>query len=75
MRKIVVVAGLLVAAAMFSSTPAKAWVGCVCVKLGAPGVCMRGPVECAGTGGACLLPCDYAEPKPAKASHKKKKKM
>ena len=36
MRKIIVLAGLLIGAALFTGTPAKAWVGCECVKLGAP---------------------------------------
>ena len=79
MRKIIVLAGLLAGAAMFSGTPAKAWVGCECVKLGQPAVCVPGPVECLGMGGVCLLPCDYT---PAKMHHRhhrhhmsKKKKM
>ena len=76
MRKFLIVAGLLAGAALLttgSATPANAWVGCSCVKLGAPAVCMKGPVECAATGGACLLPCDYVAPKKAKHHHKKAK--
>ena len=75
MRKFLIVAGLLAGAALFttgSATPANAWVGCSCVKLGAPAVCMKGPVECAATGGACLLPCEYVAPKKVKHHHKKK---
>jgi hypothetical protein len=78
MRKFLIVAGLLAGAALFtigSATPANAWVGCTCVKLGAPAVCMPGPVECAASGGACLLPCDYVAPKKVKhhRHHKKAK--
>ena len=34
-----------------------------------------GPVECAASGGACLLPCDYVAPKKVKhhRHHKKAK--
>lgn len=78
MRKFVILAGLLAGAALFitgTSTPAQAWVGCECVKLGAPAVCSRGPVECAASGGVCLLPCDYSAPKKMKhhRHHKKAK--
>ena len=78
MRKFLIVAGLLAGAALFtigSAMPANAWVGCTCVKLGAPAVCMPGPVECAASGGACLLPCDYVAPKKVKhhRHHKKAK--
>lgn len=77
MRKIVIVAGLLAGAAFLftTGTPAKAWVGCECVKLGAPAVCARGPIECAASGGACLAPCDYVAPKKMKHHKKKKKAM
>ena len=33
MRKFVILAGLLAGAALFTGTPAKAWVGCECVRL------------------------------------------
>jgi hypothetical protein len=78
MRKIIVLAGLLAGAALFTGTPANAWVGCTCVKVGAPAMCAVGPIECLGTGGVCVLPCDYT---PAKMMHhhrhhhKMKKKM
>jgi hypothetical protein len=77
MRKIVIVAGLLAGAAFLftTGTPAKAWVGCECVKLGAPAVCMRGPIECSASGGVCLAPCDYVAPKKVFKHHKKKKAM
>jgi hypothetical protein len=75
MRKIVIVAGLLAGAAFLftTGTPAKAWVGCECVKLGAPAVCVKGVVECSAKGGVCLAPCDYVAPK--KVKHHKKKAM
>ena len=75
MRKFLIVAGLLAGAALFAtgtSTPANAWVGCSCVKLGAPAVCMKGPVECGAAGGVCLAPCNYVAPK--KHHHHKKAK-
>ncbi len=73
MRKIVIVAGLLMAAALFTGTPAKAELGCVCAKLGAPAVCTSGVTACVSKGGGvCVLPCDYQAPK-AKMRHKKKK--
>jgi hypothetical protein len=79
MRKILIVAGLLLGAALFtgtSSTPAQAWVGCVCAKIGAPAVCVEGPGTCTlKNGGACVLPCDYKEPVVKKGKkHKKHKK-
>jgi hypothetical protein len=70
MRKIIVLAGLLAGAALFSGTPAKAWVGCECVKLGAAPVCVPGVLECAGMGGVCLAPCDYVAPKPMVKHHR-----
>jgi hypothetical protein len=73
MRKIVILAGLLMGAALFTGTPAKAWVGCACVKLGQAPVCVAGVAECFTMGGVCLAPCDYVAPKVKKA-HKKKKK-
>lgn len=77
MRKFLIVAGLLAGAALFttgSATPANAtWVGCTCVKLGSPAICAKGPVECAATGGVCMLPCDYVAPKKAKHHHHHKK--
>ncbi len=80
MRKIIVLAGLLMGAALFTGTPAKAWVGCECVKLGQPSVCVPGVGECLERGGVCLLPCDYQGPKMMKKHkhhrhhmHKKKK--
>lgn len=75
MRKIVILAGLLAGAALFATgTPAKAWVGCECVKLGAAPVCMPGVAECLASGGVCLAPCDYAAPKKVVKHHKKKMK-
>ena len=71
MRKFVILAGLLLGAALFTNTPAQAWIGCVCAKVGAPAMCAKGPVECTfgGGGGVCVLPCDYQEPKVTKKRH------
>ena len=75
MRKIVILAGLLLGAALFTGTPAKAELGCTCVKLGAPAACMSGVAECTFKGGGvCVLPCDYQPPKMAKR-HMGKKHM
>jgi hypothetical protein len=72
MRKIVIVAGLLMGAALLTGTPAKADVGCQCVKLGAPSICTAGVNECFKYGGVCLAPCDY-KPKMTVRHGKKKK--
>ncbi len=79
MRKLVLLAGLLLAAAFVPGTPAKAeaMLGCECVKLGAPAVCTATVIDCnVKVGGVCLAPCTYEPPKPAMKHHgKKKKKM
>jgi hypothetical protein len=77
MRKIVVLAGLLLGAALLTGTPAKAELGCTCVKLGTPTACVSGPAECTfKNGGLCVLPCSYQPPKMSKQhAGKKKKKM
>jgi hypothetical protein len=72
MRKIVVTAGLLISAALLSGSPAKADVGCQCVKLGAPSICVAGVSECFKYGGVCLAPCSYT---PKMMRHRKHKKM
>jgi hypothetical protein len=60
MRKLLILAGLLAGAALFSGTSAKAELGCTCIKLGAPATCTSGISECTFRGGgACVLPCDY----------------
>ncbi len=74
MRKLVLVAGLLSGAALFAGAPAKADVGCECVKLGANPMCTATVEECnVKVGGLCLAACDYQPPKMVK--HHKKKKM
>ncbi|HEY0223007.1 MAG TPA: hypothetical protein VGC38_00665 [Pseudolabrys sp.] len=70
MRKIVILAGLLTSAALFTGSAAKAEVGCQCVKLGAPSICVSGVGACNKYGGLCLAPCDY---KPKMMRHHKKK--
>ena len=68
MRKIIVLAGLLAGAAMFTAAPAKAELGCTCIKLGAPAMCTSGVTACTMVGGGvCVLPCDYT---PAKMHHR-----
>jgi hypothetical protein len=78
MRKILILAGLLMGAALFTGTPAKAELGCLCVKLGQPAACMSGVGECTfKNGGACMLPCDYQASKKGKRHgkrHGKRKK-
>jgi hypothetical protein len=73
MRKFIVVAALLTGAALLSGSPAKAEVGCQCVKLGSPSLCMAGIAECSKYGGVCLAPCDYKPPMMKKMKHMKKK--
>jgi len=74
MRKIVILAGLLMGAALLSGTPAKAELGCTCIKLGSPAACTSGITECTlKGGGACVLPCDYQPPKMVKHRRHKKK--
>jgi hypothetical protein len=73
MRKIVIVAGLLMGAALLTGSPAKADIGCQCVKLGAPSICTATVVECLRHGGVCLAPCAYQPPKMGKRHGKKKK--
>jgi len=72
MRKSIVVAALLLGVALVVGSPARADVGCGCVKLGQNPMCTATVEECVGKiGGLCLAPCDYQAPKMAK-KHKKK---
>jgi hypothetical protein len=77
MRKFVILAAALMGAELFTGTPAKAELGCTCVKLGAPAACVSGLAECTfKNGGLCVLPCAYQAPKMSKRHMgKKKKKM
>jgi hypothetical protein len=83
MRKIILLAGLLASAALFTGTPAKAELGCTCVKIGSPVMCTGGITSCTMVGGGiCVLPCDYSPAKMMrhhrhhkKMAMKKKKKM
>ena len=75
MRKIVIVAGLLMGAALLTGSPANAAIGCLCGKLGAPAVCTATVTDCNfGRGGLCMAPCAYEEPKVVKKHHRKAKK-
>jgi hypothetical protein len=73
MRNILVIAGLTVAAALVTGTPARAELGCGCFKLGVYS-CTATIGECMSkVGGLCALPCDYVAPKKmARKKHKKK---
>jgi hypothetical protein len=73
MRKFIIFAGLLAGVALVGGTPAKADLGCTCVKLGSPAVSTATVADCNfKVGGVCLAPCDY-QPKKVKAPKKKKK--
>ena len=72
MCKFIIAAALLMGAALLTDSPAKAAVGCQCVKIGAPSICTAGVSECFKYGGVCLAPCDY---KPKMMRHRKHKKM
>ena len=76
MRKIVIVAGLLLGAALLTGTPAKAaYTGCACVKIGAPMACTATVADCnMKVGGVCLGVCAYEPPKMAKKQTRMKKK-
>ena len=73
MRKIVVVAGLLIGAALLTGSPAKAKLGCTCLKFGSAPACTSGTTACTFKGGGiCVLPCDYHPRKIAKKKMGKK---
>jgi hypothetical protein len=63
--------GLQTGAALFAGSPAEAAVGCQCVKLGAPSICVANVCACYKYGGLCLKPCDH-KPKMSVRKHKKK---
>jgi hypothetical protein len=77
MRKILILAGLLMGAALFTGTPAKANLGCECIKLGSAPMCTSGVTACTiKGGGVCVLPCSYQETKMHRkhVRHMRKKK-
>ena len=76
MREIVILAALLMGAALLTTgTPAKADIGCGCVKLGAAPVCTATIIECnVKVGGVCAAPCIYQAPKAGKKHKRGKKK-
>ena len=60
MRKLVIAAALLIAAALVPGAPARAAAGCQCVKFGAPSVCMQTVRACNDQmHGVCLAFCSY----------------
>jgi hypothetical protein len=74
MRKILVLATLLVAAGLLNGAPAQVETGCGCFKLGAPSTCTAAIGECMNkVGGLCLAPCD--DKARIAMSKSKKKKM
>jgi hypothetical protein len=75
MRKLVIAAGLLMAAALVPGAPAQAAVGCQCVRLGAPSACLPNVSACnRQMGGLCVAPCSYS-PQKAVKRHAVKRKM
>jgi hypothetical protein len=68
MRKLVILAGLLLAATLVPGAPARADIGCQCVKLGVSSACVANMLECnTKVGGLCVAPCAYT-PAPPKAA-------
>ena len=63
MRKFLIIAAVGLGGALFAGTPAKAELGCMCVKFGTSGACTPGIPSCTAMGGLCLVPCDYTVPK------------
>lgn len=74
MRKIVVLAGLLLGAVLLTGSPANAAIGCMCAKFGAPLTCTATINDCFQSGGACIAPCILEEPQAVKAGKKHKAK-
>ena len=67
MRKLAILAGLLLAATLIPGAPAKAEIGCQCLKAGAPSACVATMLECNATiGGICIAPCAYTPAPPKK---------
>ena len=78
MRKLLLAAALLAGGFLVSGSTAQAATGCACATLTAAPVCTSGISSCLAMGGACVLPCDYKEPKMRhhrKYKHHRKMKM
>ena len=80
MRRFLVAMGMLAAVALLGGAPAKAELGCGCVKFGVAPVCVAAVEQCLQKiGGLCLAPCSYQPPrkvvKRMAKPHGKKKKM
>lgn len=75
MRKIVVLAGLVLGSMMLAGTPAKAEIGCACVKFGKPYACMPTVRSCVQQrGGLCLAICHIDTSKKKVAKRKAKRR-
>ena len=76
MRPIYLLAGLVAGGLLFASAPARAELGCACVKLGSAPVCVASINACMSNGGVCAFVCDYQGGGKAamKAKGNKKKK-
>lgn len=72
MRKLVVLAGLLLAAALLPGTSAQAAPGCLCARIDQAPICVADVGVCAGkVHGVCVGICDYSAPKKMKHHAKK----
>jgi len=74
MRKVLLVAGLVMGGAFIGGGPASAATGCACATLTAAPVCVASIEACvSGMHGLCVAPCDYHPPKMVKKYKKHKK--
>jgi len=76
MRKLVILAGLLLAATLVPGAPARADIGCQCVKLGVSSACVANMLECnTKVGGLCVAPCAYTPAPPKVVKHHAKHRV
>jgi hypothetical protein len=74
MRKAILLTALFLGAAMLAGTPAKADIGCACVKFGQAPMCLPTMNDCVSKrGGLCLAIC-HIEPRAQKKMAKRKAK-
>ncbi|MBV9347515.1 MAG: hypothetical protein JOZ70_12765 [Pseudolabrys sp.] len=75
MRPLLLLSALFMAGGLlFTSAPARAEMGCACVKLGEVASCVSGINACMAKGGVCAFVCQYDEPKKKMSMRKAKKK-